>query len=215
MIKVAITDDHPIVIDGLCTALQLLPDMLITGTYQNGTELFRGLKEQLPDVLLLDLQLPDKNGNELVPLLLKQYPGLHILILSGMESSPYIKEMMQKGCKGYLLKSSTNQSILATAIRQVYEGELYLDASLKEQLLREMLVSKRRANNLNPKVTQREREVLSLIAREYSNQEIADKLFISLRTVETHRYNLLQKLDVKNTAGLLRVAAELGLSTES
>lgn len=211
MIKVAITDDHPLVIDGLRTALQLQPDIEIIGTYLSGMELFNGLKNQVPDVLLLDLQLPDKNGSELVPLILQQHPEMHILILSGMESSPYIKEMMRKGCKGYLLKGSTNQSILVNAIRQVYNGELFIDATLKEQLLMEMLVTKRKANKINPKITQREKEVLRLVAKECSNQEIADQLFISLRTVETHRYNLLQKLDVKNTAGLLRAATEMGL----
>lgn len=211
MIKVAITDDHPVVIDGLKTALSLDPEIVITGTYMNGTELFTGLKDQLPDVLMLDLQLPGKNGSELVPLLLKQYPNLHILILSGVESSPYIKEMMQKGCKGYLLKSTSSQATIVNAIKQIYDGEIFLDATLKEQLLREMLVTQRRSNKLNPRITQREKEVLNLIVKEYSNHEIAEKLFISLRTVETHRYNLLQKLEVKNTAGLLRVAVQMGL----
>ncbi len=147
-----------------------------------------------------------------MPLLLQQYPNLHILILSGIESSPNIKEMIQKGCKGYLLKSTTNQSILITAIKQVYAGELFLDGKIKEQLLQEMLVSRRAANKFNPKITRREKEVLSLIAKGYSSQEIAEHLFISLRTVDTHRYNLLQKLDAKNTAGLLRAATEMGLS---
>lgn len=211
MIKVAITDDHPIVIDGLCNALQSQQDIELRGTYRNGAELLKGIQKNQVDVLLLDLQLPDKNGAELAPLLLQQYPELHILILSGMDSSPYIKEMMRKGCKGYLLKSTTNQSTLVEAIRQVYSGGLYLDAALKEQLLQEMLVTKRQANKLNPKITQREKEVLRLIASECSNQEIADRLFISLRTVETHRYNLMQKLDVKNTAGLLRMAAQMGM----
>ncbi len=211
MIKVAITEDHQIVLDGLRTALGMQPDITVTGTYRNGQELFEGLKRQQPDVLLLDLQLPDKNGSELAPLVLQQYPSIRILILSGMESSPYIREMMQKGCNGYLLKSTTNQATLVHAIREVYAGELFLDAGLKEQLLREMLVTRRRANKINPRVTQREKEVLALIAKEFSNQEIADRLFISLRTVETHRYNLLQKLEVKNTAGLLRAAAEMGL----
>ena len=211
MIKVAITDDHLIVIDGLLNAFQDVGDIEVTGTYNNGGELFKGLQVAPADVLLLDLQLPDRNGSELVPLLLQQYPGMHILILSGIESSPYIKEMMQKGCKGYLLKSNASKSTLVAAIREVYEGGIYLEPSLKEQLLHEMLIAKRKSDKLNPRITQREKEVLNLITEELSNQEIADRLFISLRTVETHRYNLLQKLNVKNTAGLLRVARQMGI----
>lgn len=211
MIKLAITDDHPLVIDGLLNALNDVPDIVITGTYNNGASLLSGLQEILPDVLLLDLQLPDKKGTELVPILLQQYPHLHILILSGIESSPYIREMMQKGCKGYLLKSNTDKVVLTGAIREVHNGGIYLEASLKEQLLHEMLIVKRKIDKLSPRITRREREVLNLIMKELTNQEIADKLFISLRTVETHRYNLLQKLDAKNTAGLLRIAREMGL----
>ncbi len=211
MIKIAITDDHPMIIDGLLNALRGVKNIHIVGTYKNGTELINGLQVQQADVLLLDLQLPDRNGNELVPVILQQYPGIHILILSGIESSPYIKEMMQRGCKGYLLKSNTDQATLIDAINEVYNGGIYLEHSLKEQLLHEMLVAKRKSDKLNPKITQREKEVLNLIMSELTNQEIADRLYISLRTVETHRYNLLQKLNVKNTAGLLRVARQMGM----
>lgn len=211
-IKIAITDDHPIVIEGLKTTLQTEKNFTITGIFSTGTELFKNLPDCLPDVLLLDLQLPDKNGYELVPLLLKQYPELKILILSGMESSAYIKELMQKGCKGYLFKSTTSKNTLIEAIKQVFKGELYLDPILKEQLLQDMLVNKRMRNRLEPLITQREKEVLQLIAEGLSNQEIAEQLFISLRTVETHRYNLLQKLNVKNTAGLVKIGIEMGLN---
>lgn len=211
MIKVAITDDHPMIIDGLLNALRDVQDIDVIGTYNNGASLLKGLQSQPADVLLLDLQLPDRNGSELVPVLLQQYPDLHILILSGIESSPYIKEMMQKGCKGYLLKSSTIKAGLIAAIQEVHKGGIYLEASLKEQLLHEMLIAKRKSAKLQPAITQREREVLNLIIEELSNQEIADRLFISLRTVETHRYNLLQKLNAKNTAGLLRIARQMGI----
>lgn len=211
MIRIAITDDHPIVISGLIDAFQDISGIIITGTYHNGAELLKGLQASPADILLLDLQLPDRNGAELVPVILQQHPGIRIIILSGVESSPYIKEMMQKGCKGYLLKSNTVKAILLEAVKEVYEGGIYIETSVRDQLLHEMLITKRKVEKLNPKITQREREVLNLIMKELSNQEIADRLFISLRTVETHRYNLLQKLNAKNTAGLLRIAREMGM----
>lgn len=211
MIKIAITDDHPIVIDGLLNALQNVPDIEVAATYNNGAALLKGLQEQPIDVLLLDLQLPDKNGAELVPIILSQHPDIHILILSGVESSSYIKEMIQKGCKGYLLKSNTDKTKLIAAIQEVYNGGIYLEHAVKEQLLHEMLIAKRKLDKINPKITQRELEILHLIMEELNNQEIADRLFISLRTVETHRYNLLQKLNAKNTAGLLRIARQMGI----
>jgi len=118
--------------------------------------------------------------------------------------------MMQKGCKGYLLKSNTGKTILVQAINEVYAGGAYLDINLKEQLLHEMLITKRKSGQLNPKITQRELEVLNLVTEGFRNQKIAEMLFISLRTVESHRYNLLQKLNVKNTAGLMLAARKNG-----
>ena len=163
MIKIAITDDHPIVIDGLLNALHNVPGMEVVATYNNGAELLKGLQEQFVDVLPLDLQLPDRNGAELVPIILNQYPDMHILILSGVESSAYIKEMIQKGCKGYLLKSNTGKPTLIAAIHEVYKGGVYLESAVKEQLLHEMLIAKRKLDKINPKITQRELEVLHLI----------------------------------------------------
>lgn len=214
MIRLAITDDHPVVIDGLTNALHACTDIQITGLYTHAAELLKGMQKSPADVLLLDLQLPDKNGGELVPVLLKQYPGLRILILSGIESSPAIKDMMQKGCSGYLLKSRTNRALLIEAIRTVYAGTIFLDPVLKEELLQEMLIDKRKRSSLDPKITRREKEILKLIVLEYNNRAIAETLCISQRTVETHRYNLMQKLDARNTAGLIRIASQMNLSDE-
>ncbi len=203
MIKVSVTDDHIVVIDGLKNALSAYSDILITGAYSNATELLAGLKNEQPDVLLLDLQLPGKSGKEIVPHLLMQYPDLKILVLSGLEECSYITEMMHKGCKGYLFKSTADQDTLLQAIRSVHAGQLFLNPAIKEQLLQEMLSAKQKASGLRPTLTRREKEILRLIAAGYHSQQIADMFFISLRTVETHRYNLMQKLNVKNTAGLI------------
>ncbi|RYD51183.1 MAG: response regulator transcription factor [Sphingobacteriales bacterium] len=211
MIQIAITDDHPMILEGLLKSLEDVDGISVKATYGTAADTLRGLKERPVELLLLDLQLPDRNGSEIVPVLLQQHPGLSILVLSSIESSQYIRDMMQKGCRGYLLKSNTTREILVRAITEVHQGGIYLDPELKEQLLQEMLVAKRKINRLNPKISRREQEVLALIAEGLSNQEMADRLFISLRTVETHRYNLLQKLNVKNTAGLLLVARQLGI----
>jgi DNA-binding NarL/FixJ family response regulator len=209
-IQIAITDDHPMIIDGLTNALQQDEGITIIGKYKTGKDLLKSLQQQQqPDVLLLDVQLPDLNGLELTKIIKKEYPNIYILILSGIESHYYILDLIHQGCNGYLLKSTTDQRLLSEGIRAVYKGELFLDPSVKQTVLQEMLRVKRK-KNASPKLTEREKEVLQLIIKEYSNQEIAEKLCISLRTAENHRYNLLQKLDVKNTVGLVKVALQMG-----
>jgi DNA-binding NarL/FixJ family response regulator len=210
-IKVAITDDHPLVVEGLQNVLRSHPDIVVINTYSNGAALLEGLKKEVPDVLLLDFQLPDKLGNELAHILIETYPEIRILVLSSMESAFHVKSMLQQGCMGYLLKSTTNHEMLIQAIEAVYTGKLFLDPALKEDLLYDMVKTKQRSEKNQFKLTIREKEILQLIVAEYSNPEIADKLFLSLRTVEAHRYNLLQKLQVKNTVGLVKVAIQMGL----
>lgn len=210
-IKVAITDDHPLVVEGLQNVLRAHPGITVIGTFANGEALLKGLKKEVPDILLLDFQLPDKQGIELAPILAEAYPGMRILVLSSMESAFHVKSMLQQGCMGYLLKSTTNHQMLVEAIETVYAGKLFLDPSLKEELLYDMVKTKQRGEKAQLRLTMREKEVLQLIVAEYSNPEIADKLFLSLRTVEAHRYNLLQKLNVKNTVGLVKVAIQMGL----
>jgi len=210
-IKVAITDDHPLVVEGLQNVLRAHPNISVIATYSSGDALLKGIKKEVPDVLLLDFQLPDKAGNELAHILVEAYPELRILVLSSMESAFHVKSMLQQGCMGYLLKSTTDHQMLIQAIEAVYAGKLFLDPSLKEELLYDMVKAKQRNEKAQFRLTLREKEILQLIVAEYSNPEIADKLFLSLRTVEAHRYNLLQKLKVKNTVGLVKVAIQMGL----
>ncbi len=208
-IKVAIADDHPLIINGLESVLRHFPEIEITGTYENGAELLEKIDRHLPDVLLLDIQMPGKSGTELTTILSKKYPNLRILALTILENNYYIKTMLRNGASGYLLKNS-KQETLIEAIRAVHAGEQYIEPSLKERVWRDMMKSNNQ-HELQPDLSRREKEVLQLIANEYTSQEIADKLFLSLRTVETHRLNLLLKLGMKNTAGLVKYAVQMGI----
>jgi len=207
-IKIAITDDHPLIIKGLMDVINANPHFELCGVYTSGADLLNGLSKQVPDVLLLDIQLPDKMGNELSRIVNKQYPKIAILALTNMDTIYYLKEMLQHGCMGYLTKH-TDEAILTQAIMQVYNGEQFIENGLKEQLADSIL--QKRNQLKSPQLTQREKEILQLIAREYTNQQIADKLFIALRTVENHRLSISQKLNSKNTAGLIKTALRMGL----
>ncbi|MEO5891166.1 MAG: response regulator transcription factor [Ferruginibacter sp.] len=205
MINLAITDDQVIILKGLQKILADVPNIRVNGVYNNGEELLEGLAKEQPDVLLLDIQMPGKSGIELAAIITKTYKQVKIIALTNIDVVAQIKKILQQGVMGYLLKDASPETIVK-AIETVYTGTQFLQEELKQQLLNSLSES-------NPKqiVTRREKEILQLIVDEFTNQEIADKLFLSLRTVENHRNNLLQKLDVKNTAGLVKIAIQEGL----
>ncbi len=205
MIKLAITDDQVIILNGLQKILADVKNISITGVYNNGDELLEGIAKVQPDVLLLDIQMPGKSGIELAAIITKQYRNIKIIALTNIDVVTQIKKILQLGVMGYLLKDASPETII-DAIETVHGGEQYIQEQLRQQLLHSLS-----ASNAKQIVTRREKEILQLIVDEFTNQEIADKLFLSLRTVENHRNNLLQKLDVKNTAGLVKVAIQEGL----
>jgi DNA-binding NarL/FixJ family response regulator len=205
MIRLAIADDHTLVINGLQKIFSNEEDVVITGTYNNGELLLAGLEQQQPDVLLLDIQMPGKNGIELAGIINKKFPAIKIIALTNIEVLHQVKKMMRQGCSGYLLKD-VDPPTLISAVRKVFEGEQVLHDKLRTELTGNLFGS------VNTQVmTRREIEILQLIAEEYTNPEIAEKLHISPHTVENHRNHMLQKLGVKNTAGLIRKAMEQGL----
>jgi DNA-binding NarL/FixJ family response regulator len=208
-IKIAIADDHPLIISGLQYALTKCNDMEITGSYSNGKDLLTGLAFSQPDVLLLDIQMPGQTGIELAEAINGLYPLVKMLALTNLDNVYYIKNMLRKGVKGYILKTSMEPVIL-DAIRKVYNGEEYLDIYLKEKVLRETLRAKKDIS-VNPMLTSREKEVLQFIALDLTSQEIADKLFVNKRTIDSHRLSLFMKLGVKNMAGLVKKGIQLGL----
>jgi DNA-binding NarL/FixJ family response regulator len=207
-IRIAIADDHHMVINGIEHMLHPCPHISVSGIYQTAGALLEGLQQEVPDVLLLDIQLPDQYGDELLPTLLKQYPSLRVLTLTNFDNTFYIKNMMRRGALGYLLKS-TDQKTLIEAIETVYTGRQFLPDTLRQRLVDDML--KTRKQGEQPQLTWREKEILQLIANGCTSQEIADKLFLSHHTVNNHRLNLIMKLDVKNVAELVKKAVQLGL----
>lgn len=209
-ITVAITDDHPLAISGLQNMLATYENIVVQSTYETGTELLNGLKKMQPQILLLDVQLPDYKGQDLAAIVNKKYPQIKIIAITSLDAPIHVKAMMRHGCSGYILKN-TRVKPLILAIEQVFAGETYIEPSLKEQMMHNILHYKKQTSATPSCLTQREQEILKLIVEENTNQEIADKLFLSLRTVENHRFSLLQKLDVKNSVGLVRVAIQLGL----
>lgn len=211
LIKVAIVDDHPLVINGLQNVLRNVEHIEVIATYSSGDALLEGLTKEQPDVLLLDIQLPGKSGIEIAGIINKNYPNIRVLALTSVESLSQVKAMMLHNCRGYLLKSNTDQAALVNAIDQVYNNEMAIEPALKDQLLQRMFKIKEPTDKSNPKLTRREKEILQLVVDEYTNQEIADKLFLSLHTIENHRFSLLKKLNVKNTAGLVKLALQMGL----
>ncbi len=209
-IRIAIADDHPMIIGGLQNMISAYPHIVLEGAYNNGAELLKGLQDRLPDVLLLDIQLPDKTGNELATIILKKYPEQKILTLTNFNSMLYVHNMMRIGVKGYILKT-TDPETLIKAIQQIYEGNEFIDQAVKAKLTQYATRMKKEAN-LRPTLTLREKEILKLTVNGDTIQEISEKLFIGLRTVEYYRSNLLLKLEVKNMAALIKKALEMGLA---
>ncbi|HEY8956369.1 response regulator transcription factor [Chitinophaga sp.] len=208
-IKLAITDDHLLVISGIKAMLAPFPQISVVYESNRAGALMAALPAVQPDVLLLDIQMPEIDGISLCRQVKKEHPHIKVIALSSFMDSHYIKQMLRNGAAGYLLKGTDPETLLR-AIEEVYAGEQFLDEVIKHQLLNEVITGRKRSSYEIP-LTRREKEILKLIAEEYSNQEIADLLFISLRTVETHRLNLTQKLAVKNTAGLVKEAMKRGI----
>jgi DNA-binding NarL/FixJ family response regulator len=209
VIKLAIIDDHEVIINGLKAMLSAYSHFSIIYTANNASDLLSRLKNEQPDVLLMDIQMPEMNGVELCKHVHKQYPAIKLIAFSSFDDSHYVKQIIRNGASGYLLKNAEQQSII-TAIEKVVTGEEVIDEAIKKILIGESITGHRRSIFDIP-LTNREKEILKLIAGELTNQEIADQLFISLRTVETHRFNLTQKLGAKNTASLVKEAMKRGL----
>ncbi len=204
--RLAITDDHKMVLQGIKTMLNGICEINIVATYENATETLKNIEKDLPDVLLLDINLPDMNGIDVCKLLVKKYSNLKIIALTNFDDISFTKRMLKNGAHGYLLKNTDKIEILE-ALKTVLSGELYIQKDIRRKLLNQ--TSKKTNNNgLKPNLTRREQDVLQAISEELTTQEISEKLFISPKTVETHRMNLMSKLGAKNSVGIIKIAME-------
>ena len=205
-VKIYIVDDHPMVIAGLKSLLSQLKGVEVAGSASNAFDAMAFLKKSSPDIILLDINLPDINGIDLCKKIKKDFPDIKILGISTFSERSYISRMIANGASGYLIKSASAAEI-ADAVRTVMEGKLYISLEME----RILYASSATSAGLLPAITKREKEVLQLIAEGLTNNQIAEQLFISPLTVDSHRKNLLTKFNVNNTASLIRLAVERGL----
>ena len=199
--KVFIVDDHYMVIEGIRSLLQNEKDIELTGHAMNAASCLAFLTKQLPDVILMDINLPDVSGIELCKEVTTKYPSVFIIGLSTFNQQSFIQKMMHSGASGYVLKNATQEEI-TSAIEIVMKGDTYLSKEASQSL--------RKESEMAIVLTRREKEVLELIADGLTNFEIGQKLFISVTTVDTHRKNLLAKFETKNTAALIKIAVSRG-----
>jgi two-component system response regulator NreC len=208
MIRVLIAEDHPVVRTGLEQLLRGTEDMEVAGVAEDGEEAVALTRESEPDVVLMDLVMPGKSGIEGMPAVLAAVPTAKVLVLSMQDDPRYVREAFAAGASGYVLKEAAD-SELVTAVRAVAGGDHYVHPSLGARMVAADAAAAVRAG-ADP-LSEREHEVLRLLALGHTNQEIAALLFISVRTAETHRAHVLQKLGLSSRAELVRYALDHGL----
>lgn len=209
--RIVIADDHPVVRHGVRSLLQTDPDFTVVAEAADGLETVQLVEKLQPDVLVVDLMIPGLSGLEVTRQVKQRTPATRVVILSMHANEPYVLEALKNGAAGYVLKDSSGTD-LTQAIRQVLLGQRYLSPPLSERAV-EAYLQRSQAASLDPydSLTEREREVLHLAAEGLSNPEVATRLSISPRTVETHRANLMRKLGLKTQTDLIRYALRRGI----
>ncbi|SDX83367.1 response regulator [Hymenobacter psychrophilus] len=231
MIRILLADDHTILRDGIRALLAREADLQVVGEAANGQALLELLAHTPTDLVLLDVNMPVLDGFAVMPLLRAQFPQVRVLVLSMLDHENYVHRMLEAGALGYVLKNADSTEIIH-AIRTVAANQPFLCTEIGLSLLRRLVERTPAPDPLaalvyqprngwpvpaaapvtgQPELSGREREVLQLIAEGLTNQEIADKLFTSKRTIETHRQNIIEKTQTKNTAALIRYAMSTGL----
>lgn len=211
-IGIFLVDDHQIVRDGIKALLQDAPEIAISGEASNGKELLERLSSTETDIILMDISIPDISGIELTKQVIKNHPDIKVLILSMYIQEDFIVNAIAAGAKGYLPKNTTRHELL-NAITKIYEGNEYYSDAISKIILENYISNVRKPKELEPVndkeddvLSSREKQILQMVVEGQSNQEIADKLFISIRTVESHKNHIMQKLGIKSTVDLIKYA---------
>lgn len=208
-IKVLVVDDHAIVREGICVLLKAQPDVEVVGEAADGNEALNKSRELHPDVVIMDLSMPKMDGLNTTQRVKSEFPQTHVLALTFHDDEEYFYRALTAGASGYLLKGSFS-SDLVSAIRAVSQGKVYLDPSIAGKLVNTCITGARgkyEKHGFNS-LTEREKEVLNLIGEGRTNQEIADVLYLSPNTVQTHRSKIMDKLKLQNRAELIKFALE-------
>ncbi|MEO9869288.1 response regulator [Ekhidna sp.] len=205
--KVLVVDDHAMFLDGLVEIIGKFEEFEVVGRAQSAVQALDILKEQQSDIVISDVRMSEMGGYELTKAIREEYPHMKILIVS-MHNDPHIiNQLLKAGVTGYILKNTGKEELLE-ALRSIASGKTFFSNEVKSSFIQSQVVG-------NPhyqlSLTKREKEVLQLIAEEYTTNEMAERLFISLNTVESHRKNILRKLDVRNSVGIVKRAISLGL----
>jgi DNA-binding NarL/FixJ family response regulator len=211
-IRVLVADDHAIVREGLGIMLGNQPDMEVVGLATNGREAIRMVDQYQPDVAVMDISMPELNGIEAIQQMLPSHPRMKVIVLSIHETKPYVYRALKAGAKGYLIKETAGLEVV-DAVREVYQGERYLSQRIADLLTDISFRSLENSGETSPleQLSPREREILQLVAEGKTSQEIAQRLSISSKTVDTYRSRLMHKIGVEDVAGLVKFAIQHGV----
>ncbi len=211
-ITVLLADDHTVVRQGLRALLEAENDMTVVGEAENGRQAVQMAKRLQPEVVVMDIAMPSLNGLEATRQISRESPKSKVLILSSYSDDEYVQQLTDAGASGYLVKQTAAQDLVG-AIREAKKGNAFFSPAISKRLLEHFraTIGRPPGEKKAPKLTPRELEVLQLIAEGYANKQIAGELFISIKTVEKHRQQLMHKLDIHDVAGLTRYAIAKGI----
>ncbi|MBI3896667.1 MAG: response regulator transcription factor [Gammaproteobacteria bacterium] len=211
-IRVLLADDHSLFRAGIQALLMQIDGVQVVGEADTGRKALEMARAHTPDVVLMDIAMPEMNGLDTAARLTKEFPGVRVIMLSMHAGEEYVMQALRAGASGYLLKDAAT-SELELAVRAVARGETYLTPTISKRVIDDYLMRTTGTSNSTDQLTKRQREILQLIAKGYTSKEMAQMLNLSPKTIETHRTQLMKQLDIHDVAGLVRYAIRVGLVT--